>query len=46
VTDTGEVIEFYDPRYKIKKQSEEIFGNQITNHSLSIQVQEKIISDT
>jgi Fur family ferric uptake transcriptional regulator len=34
-TDTGEVIEFCDPRiHQIKKSIEEIFGVQILNHSL------------
>lgn len=34
-TDTGEVIEFCDPRiHQIKKSIEEIFGVEILNHSL------------
>jgi len=35
LTDTGEVIEFCDPRIQtIKKTIEEVFDIQITNHSL------------
>jgi Fur family ferric uptake transcriptional regulator len=35
MTDTGEVIEFCDPRIQtIKKTIEEIFDIEITNHSL------------
>lgn len=35
LTDTGEVIEFCDPRIQsIKKTIEEVFNIQITNHSL------------
>lgn len=35
LTDTGEVIEFCDPRIQsIKKSIEEVFNIQITNHSL------------
>ena len=35
MTDTGEVIEFCDPRIQtIKKTMEEIFGIEIHNHSL------------
>lgn len=35
MTDTGEVIEFCDPRIQtIKKTMEEIFGIEIQNHSL------------
>jgi len=35
MTDTGEVIEFCDPRIQTIKQTiEEIFGIEITNHSL------------
>ena len=35
LTDTGEVIEFCDPRiHSIKKTIEEVFDIQITNHSL------------
>jgi Fur family ferric uptake transcriptional regulator len=35
LTDTGEVIEFCDPRIQsIKKTIEEVFDVQITNHSL------------
>lgn len=35
LTDTGEVIEFCDPRIQsIKKTLEEVFGIEITNHSL------------
>ena len=35
LTDTGEVIEFCDPRIQgIKKNIEEIFGVKINNHSL------------
>ena len=35
LTDTGEVIEFCDPRIQtIKKNIEEIFGVEINNHSL------------
>jgi Fur family ferric uptake transcriptional regulator len=35
MTDTGEVIEFCDPRIQtIKKTIEEIFDIDITNHSL------------
>lgn len=35
LTDTGEVIEFCDPRiHSIKKTIEEIFDIEITNHSL------------
>src|SRR5690554_8162464 len=35
LTDTGEVIEFCDPRIQtIKKTIEEIFGVNINNHSL------------
>jgi len=35
LTDTGEVIEFCDPRIQsIKKTIEEVFGITITNHSL------------
>jgi Fur family ferric uptake transcriptional regulator len=34
MTDTGEVIEFCDPRIQtIKKTIEEIFDIEITNHS-------------
>ncbi|HET8885292.1 MAG TPA: transcriptional repressor [Salinimicrobium sp.] len=35
LTDTGEVIEFCDPRiYSIKKTIEEVFDIEISNHSL------------
>jgi Fur family ferric uptake transcriptional regulator len=35
MTDTGEVIEFCDPRIQTIKQTiEDIFGIEITNHSL------------
>ncbi|MDC1279627.1 transcriptional repressor, partial [Flavobacteriaceae bacterium] len=35
LTDSGEVIEFCDPRIQtIKKNIEEIFGVEINNHSL------------
>jgi Fur family ferric uptake transcriptional regulator len=35
MTDTGEVIEFCDPRIQtIKEKREEIFDIEITNHSL------------
>ena len=35
MTDTGEVIEFCDPRIKTNKKTiEDIFGIEITNHSL------------
>jgi Fur family ferric uptake transcriptional regulator len=39
MTDTGEVIEFCDPRIQsIKQTIEEIFDIDITNHSISIRV--------
>jgi Fur family ferric uptake transcriptional regulator len=42
MTDTGEVIEFCDPRIQsIKQTIEEIFDIDITNHSLSIRVKKK-----
>jgi Fur family ferric uptake transcriptional regulator len=34
MTDTGEVIEFCDPRIQNQKTIEEIFDIEITNHSL------------
>jgi Fur family ferric uptake transcriptional regulator len=34
MTDTGEVIEFCDPRIQTIKTIEEIFDIEITNHSL------------
>jgi Fur family transcriptional regulator, ferric uptake regulator len=42
MTDTGEVIEFCDPRIQsIKKTIEEIFGIDIHNHSLYLYGQKK-----
>ena len=42
MTDTGEVIEFCDPRIQsIKKTIEEIFGIEIHNHSLYLYGQNK-----
>ncbi len=42
MTDTGEVIEFCDPRIQsIKKTIEEIFGIEIHNHSLYLYGQKK-----
>jgi Fur family ferric uptake transcriptional regulator len=49
MTDTGEVIEFCDPRIQsIKKTIEEIFDIEITNHSLylyGVSKSKKIIAD-
>lgn len=43
LTDTGEVIEFCDPRIQsIKKTIEEIFGIEIHNHSLYLYGHRKI----
>ncbi|RZJ63073.1 MAG: transcriptional repressor [Flavobacterium sp.] len=44
MTDTGEVIEFCDPRIQsIKKTIEEIFGIEIHNHSLYLYGQRKAV---
>lgn len=43
MTDTGEVIEFCDPRIQqIKKTIEEIFGIEIHNHSLYLYGNKKV----
>ena len=45
MTDTGEVIEFCDPRIQsIKKTIEEIFGIEIHNHSLYLYGQKKQVA--
>ena len=46
MTDTGEVIEFCDPRIQtIKKTIEEIFGIEIHNHSLYFYANKKSIDN-
>ena len=46
MTDTGEVIEFCDPRIQTIKQTiEDVFGIQIHNHSLYFYASKKIIEN-
>jgi len=46
MTDTGEVIEFCDPRiHQIKQTIEDIFGIEIHNHSLYLYGNKKAIKE-
>jgi Fur family ferric uptake transcriptional regulator len=46
MTDSGEVIEFCDPRIQlIKKTIEEIFDIEIHNHSLYLYGNKKVIKN-